>query len=169
MKDTEAPSKLFGCNRRLHETNANVLETSHAVTLAIAKEKKPHAIGETLIKPCAKKMVEIILGKEAKKKIAAISLSNNTVQRGIEDMSTVMKKQVVEEITSAPFGLFSIRLDESTDVGSCSQLMTFVRYIHFGKLKEEFLFCTALKSTTKSIRYNYSNVYFFLRIVTSPG
>ena len=28
--------------------------------------------------------------------------------------------------------------------------MAFVRYIHSGKLKEEFLFCTVLKSTTKA-------------------
>ena len=28
--------------------------------------------------------------------------------------------------------------------------MAFVRYIHSAKLKEEFLFCTALKSTTKA-------------------
>ena len=121
---------------RLHETNAKILEASSVVSLAIAKEKKPHIIGETLIKPCAKKMVEIVLGKEAEKKIAAISLSNNTVQRRIADMSIDIKEQVVEKICSAPFGLFSIQLDESTDVESCSQLMAFVRYIHSGKLKE---------------------------------
>ena len=92
-------------------------------------------------------MIEIVLGKEAEKKIAAISLSKNTVQKRIADMSKDIKEQVVEEILSAPFGLFSIQLDESTD---CSQLMAFVRYIHSGKLKEEFLFCTALKSTIKA-------------------
>ena len=64
-------------------------------------------------------------------------------------MSIDIKEQVVEEICSASCGLFSIQLDESTDVESCSQLMAFVRYIHSGKLKEELLFCTALKSTTK--------------------
>ena len=135
---------------RLHETNAKILEASYAVSLAIAKEKKPHIIGETLIKPCAKKMVEIVLGKEAEKKIAAISLSNNTVQKRIADKRKDIKEQVVEEILSAPFGLFSIQLDKSTDIESCSQLMAFVRYIHSGKLKEEFLFRTALKSTTKA-------------------
>ena len=93
---------------RSHETNAKILEASYAVSLAIAKEKKPHTIGEMLIKPCAKKMVEIVLKKEAKKKIAAISLLNNTVQRKIADMNTDIQKQVVEEIHSAPFGLFLI-------------------------------------------------------------
>ena len=55
---------------RLHDTNANMLEAFYVVSLAIAKENKPHTVGETLIKPCAKKMVEIVLGKEAGKKIA---------------------------------------------------------------------------------------------------
>ena len=66
-------------------------------------------------------------------------------------MSIDIKKQVLEEIHSAPFGLFSIQLDKSTDVESCSQLMAFVRYIHSGKLKEKFLFCKALKSTIKTL------------------
>ena len=105
---------------RLYETNAKILEASFAVSLSIAKAKKPHTIGETLIKPCAKQKVEIVLGKEAEKKIAAVSLSNNTVQRRIKEMSTDIKEQVVEEIRSASFGLFSIQLDESTHVESCS-------------------------------------------------
>ena len=71
-----------------------------------------------------------------------MSLSNNTVQRRIADMSTNIKEQVVKEIRSAPFGLFSIQLDESTDVESFFQLKAFIKYIHCGKVKEEFLFCT---------------------------
>ena len=102
-----------------------------------------------MIKPRAKKCLTSYLERR-RKKIAAISLSNNTVQRRIAHMSTDIKEQVGEVIRSAPLGLFSIQLDESTDVESCSQLMPFVRYINFGKLKEEFLFCTALKNTTKA-------------------
>ena len=60
-------------------------------------------------------MVQIVLGKEAEKKIAAISLANNTVQRRIADMSTDIKEQVVEEIRLALFGLISIQLDELTN------------------------------------------------------
>ena len=53
---------------RLHETNANTLEASYAVSLAITKEKKSHIIEETLIKTYEKKMFEIVIGKEAEKK-----------------------------------------------------------------------------------------------------
>ena len=79
------------------------------------------------------KMVEIVLGKEAEKKIAATSLSNNIFQRRITDINIDIMVQVVEEIGLAPFGLFSIGLDKFE---SCSLLMAFVRYIYSGKLKE---------------------------------
>lgn len=65
-------------------------------------------------------------------------------------MSKDIKIQVIEEIKSATFGLFSIQLDESTDVASCSQLLVFARYVHSGSFKEEFLFCSPLETTTKA-------------------
>ena len=64
-----------------------------------------------------------MLGNEEKKKIAAVLLSNSAIHRRIEDMIADIKDQVVQVIMSAAFGLFSIQLDESTDVASCSQLM----------------------------------------------
>ena len=65
-------------------------------------------------------------------------------------MATDIKDQVVQEIKSSAFGLFSIQLDESTDVASCSQLMVFARYVNSGSFKEEFLFCSPLELTTKA-------------------
>ena len=63
-------------------------------------------------------------------------------------MSMDMKEQVSTEIKASP--LFSFQLDESTDVSSCSQLLVFVRYINSGDIKDEFLFCNALETTTKA-------------------
>ena len=45
------------------------LRSSYEVAYRIAKREKPHAIAENLIKPCAEKMVEIMIGSGAKKKI----------------------------------------------------------------------------------------------------
>ncbi|XP_064485888.1 SCAN domain-containing protein 3-like [Ornithodoros turicata] len=128
----------------------NVMEGSYFIALEIAKQKKPHTIGETLIKPCAFKMVEILLGKEQERKLAAVPLSNSTVQRRISDMADDIRDQVVQQIKSAAFGLFSIQLDESTDVASGFQLLVLARYVHAGSFKEEFLFCSTLESTTRA-------------------
>ncbi|KAG8236890.1 hypothetical protein J437_LFUL018926 [Ladona fulva] len=76
-----------------------------------------------------------------------ISLSNNTIQRRISNMSMDVKEQIISEIKASP--VFSFQLDESTDVSSCSQLLVFMRYIHLEDIKEEFQFCRELKTTTK--------------------
>ena len=52
------------------------------VALEIARQKKPHAIGEILIKPCSLKIVK--LGNEEKKKIAAVSFSNTQFRKGLK-------------------------------------------------------------------------------------
>ena len=66
--------------------NNQLLEASYLMAFEIAKQKKPCIIGKTLIKPCILKTAGIVLGKEVEKKLAAISLSNNTIQRQIKDL-----------------------------------------------------------------------------------
>ena len=56
-----------------------IVEASYVVALEIAKQKKPHTIEITLIMPCVPKMADIMLGKDAKKKLASVSLSNSTI------------------------------------------------------------------------------------------
>ena len=92
------------------------------------------------------KAIHLVLGEASAKKMQQISLSNNTIQRRISNMSMDVKEQVLTEIKASPF--FSFQLDESTDVSSCSQLLVFVRYINSGDIKDEFLFCNALETTT---------------------
>ena len=94
------------------------LEASFYVALEIAKQKKPHTIGETLIKPCTIKMAQLMLGEASAKKLQQVPLSNDTVKRRIARMSSNIKEQVVEEIKASP--MFSFQLDESVDVASCS-------------------------------------------------
>ena len=138
-------------NGTYHETNKNAIEASYYVALEIARQKNPHTIVKNLIKPCSLKIVELMLGNVEKKKIAAVSLSNSTIQKRIEDMAADLRDQVVQEIKSVAFGLFSIQLDESIDVASCSQLMVFVKYVHLNSFKEELFFCSHLEKTTKAI------------------
>ncbi|XP_042210893.1 SCAN domain-containing protein 3-like [Homarus americanus] len=42
-------------------------------------------------------------------------------------------------------------LDESTDVSSCAQLLVFVRYVFLRDIKDEYLFCAQLETTTTTL------------------
>lgn len=125
------------------------LEASFKVAYLIAKNKKPHTIGETLVKPCALEMVKLMCGHQQMKQVKQVPLSNDTIHSRIGDMAADILEQVVSEMRSSPFPV-SMQLDESTDVAQCSQLLVFVRYVHSGLLKEEFLFCKPLLATTKA-------------------
>ena len=121
------------------------VQASFDVALQISKHKKPHTIGETLIKPCALNIVKLILGETSAKKIQRVSLSNNTIRRRISLMSTDLKQQVMHKLKAS--SMFSMQLDKSVDVASCSLLLIFIRYVHTEDVKEEFLYCNVLKTT----------------------
>ena len=132
-------------------TDKKLTEASFEVSLLIAKQKKAHSIGETLVKASALAMVRNVLGEESERKIKAIPLSDNTVQRKIDLMANDIKEQVATEVNDKSlFGLFALQLDESTDVSSAAQLMSFVRYVTKKNVKEELLFCSELETTTKA-------------------
>ena len=88
-----------------------------------------------------------------------MSLSNDTIKRHISLMATDDKQQVLAEIKSSP--MFSIQVDESADVASCSQLLVFVCYIRMEDVKEEFLYCKALETsaTAQDVMDSISNFF----------
>ena len=105
----------------MYRQNKSAVHASYLVSYQVAKAKKPHTIAEDLILPSCKDIVRTMLGEESVKKLNPISLSNNTVQRRISEISADIKEQVILEI-KAPLNLFSIQLDESTDVSSFCQV-----------------------------------------------
>lgn len=131
------------------KTNKNIVQASYAIGLQVAKTKKAHTIGESLIKPCILESVRLVLGEEAFQKMKQISLSNDTIKSRIDEMSENIKDKVVLHIISSPF--FALQLDESTDVANLSQLLVFSRHIRDGKIEEQFLFCRPLETTSKAI------------------
>ena len=163
-RDNLKQAKLDGSGGPLvnfTQQRQGALMASYKVALRIAQQKKPHTIAENLLLPSAKDMVECIIGTDAAKKLSQIPLSNNSVQRRILEMSADIEQQVVSEIKCAKLGVFSIQLDESTDVSDLSQLLVYVKYIHGDKFKEEFLFCKPLLATTKGIDvFRIVNEYF---------
>ena len=56
-----------------------ILEASYEVSYTIGKTRASCNTGETSIKPAKLKITEIILGKEAMKKIKQVSMSNDVV------------------------------------------------------------------------------------------
>ncbi|XP_076059497.1 protein FAM200C-like [Oratosquilla oratoria] len=126
-----------------------VLTASYEVAYLITKQDKPHTIGETLVKPAALKVANIMLGKVVENKLSQIPLSNDTISSRIDDMSNDILAQVIADPISSP-AKFSLQLNETTNVSSLSQLAVFVRYVKDDIIKEEFLFCKPLTTTTKA-------------------
>ena len=104
-------------------------------------------------------MSYVMLGKDAERKPASVSLSYSTIERRIKDLSDDIKCQVVEEIETAPFGLFAIQIDKSTNISLCAQLMVFAKYVYNDTLKKEFLF--TFGNNYKSSRYSGEGFNFF--------
>ncbi|XP_039213888.1 zinc finger BED domain-containing protein 5-like [Crotalus tigris] len=95
---------------KYHKQNIAAIEASYVVTLRIARAMKPHTIAEELLLPAAKDIVRLMIGDEFVMKLSAVSLSNDTVHRRIDDMSADILDQVIQEIKSAPLPIFSIQL-----------------------------------------------------------
>ena len=131
------------------KTQKPCLEASYKVAYRTATEKKPHTIGKTLVKSCALEMTELFCVIERRKKLEAVPLSNGTINCRIKDISNNILEQVMEELKASPFP-FSMQLDESIDVSQCAHFLAYVRYMHAGANKEEFLFCESLSESTKA-------------------
>lgn len=127
-------------------TNNNALQASFRVSYLIAKQAKPHTIGENLILPAAKEIVKCMFGEKMARELDVIPMSNNTVSRRIADMSENLKTHQIKRILESDY--FAIQLDESTDITNLAQLLTYVRYVHSKKFYEEFLFCRTLSIRT---------------------
>jgi hypothetical protein len=61
-------------------------------------------------------------------------------------MSKDILDQVVAEMKANPY--LALQLDESTDAASCEQLLVYAVYIKGDSVREEFIFCKLLTTTT---------------------
>lgn len=125
------------------------MEASYKIVMLIAKDKKPHTIEESLVKPCLFLACRIILNDESCAKVAKISLSNNTVKRRMDETAQDLKNQIIKKLNKSPF--FSLQCDETTDISQNSQLLFYCKFIDDKKFKEEILFSQTLKTTTKVV------------------
>ena len=97
---------------------------SFFVSWKIAREKAPYTAGENLIKPPSVKMARILCGDVVANKLAVVPLSNNTIKRGIQELSEDVLQQTIASVKRS--AKFNLQLHETTDIGSDAQLMVFV-------------------------------------------
>ncbi|XP_049790096.1 protein FAM200B-like [Schistocerca nitens] len=149
-KEADRPSDFF--ERKLKTLNQQqttkiqissvdekALLASYRVTFRVAKAGKPHTDAENLIFPAALDMVEIMLGKQEANKLKSISLSDNTTERRINDMTGDIREQLAENLKKSPH--FALQFDESTDVSECTQSIEFVRFEADEAIMGDILFC----------------------------
>ena len=121
----DKPIEFFEQKLNSHKSQKDIMTTftgankptvysSYVASSHIAKQKKLHTIGQNVIMPVAKEIVEIMIGEKERKLLDPIPLSASTVKRRISDMSNDVLKQTVSQVNASPF--YAIQLDESTDI-----------------------------------------------------
>jgi hypothetical protein len=90
-------------------TSTKALLASFEFLYLIAKNKKPHTFGETLLLPAAMKMCKIMHGEKYGEALKTIPLSDNTVMRHTESMSEDIKEHLLTRIKCSPKFAFSNR------------------------------------------------------------
>jgi hypothetical protein len=125
---------------------------SYKVAEIVAKKMQPHTVAEDVILPACKEIVKSMLGDGAGKEIFLVPLSNDTISRRTDDMSSDIQSYVFEKLSGCR--VFSLQLDESTDIGQKCQLLSYIRFVDQDSIIEQFFSCIKLPSTS-----NGSDVY----------
>ena len=141
------------------KTNSAAVHASFAIALHVAKARKAHTIGKTLLKPCILESMKLMLGEKASQTMKQISLSNDTIKSRIHEMSENIKSKVISKINSSP--VFALQLDETTNVSNLSQLLVYIRYVADERINEEFLFCQPLEAISKAANIFQMLIDFF--------
>lgn len=131
---------------RAGNENRQATVASFECALLIAQSKKPHTIGETLLKPTSVKMTEILCSTHVASKLKTVPLSNNTVKDRIVRMANDVENTLVEKLK---MHLFSIQLDETTTVADEAVLIAYVQYIEDAEIKQDILLSTNLSKMTR--------------------
>lgn len=91
--------------------------------------------------------LDVIKEKQASNKKSQVSLLSNRTQNDlIKALAIYVKRAIQKEVREA--SIFSIMLDETTDVSHIEQVSFVVRYVHDMTIKERFLQLSDVQSTT---------------------
>ena len=77
----------------------------------IARTGTPHTIGDKLILPCIKEVLETVICQSSTPVLSTVPLSNDTIQRRIDEMGDDVDSQLVHILSKTDHAL---QIDEST-------------------------------------------------------
>ncbi|XP_056631521.1 SCAN domain-containing protein 3-like [Diorhabda sublineata] len=115
----------------LSKSNDDGLQPSYNISLLLAKSVKSQTIGEHLISPAVEEDLKTALNKSSFDIFKRISLSNNTVQRPIDEMSFLCDYLQTTH--------FSTQMDKLTSPGNEALLLAYVRFVMGEKINEQIL------------------------------
>ncbi|CAH2003383.1 unnamed protein product [Acanthoscelides obtectus] len=137
------------------QRNDDGFRVSYNISLLIAKSGKPHTIGEKLILPAVEEVLKTVLHKPASDIIKRIPLSNNTVKRRIDEMSSDIESFLCNYLQTTHF---SIQLEESTLPDNAALLLAYVLFILNQEIYEELLFARTLITDTKDFESRFEDI-----------
>ena len=131
---------------KLSKHDNDGLRASYNISILNAKSGKPHTIGEELILPAISEVLSTVMHKTPSDIIKKISLSNNTVQRRIDEMAVDVESSLTDFLKTSEF---SLQLDESTLPNNDALLLAYVRFVKCEKVCQELLFARSLETDTR--------------------
>jgi hypothetical protein len=111
--------------------------------------------GENMILPSIKDAVSCMFEKDYVNKINSIPLSNDTVSCRINNISNDIEETLLKGINDSQ--LFSIKVDESTDVAQLAVLLVIARYLKENESVKELLLCHPLTERTTGSEIFHAN------------
>ena len=72
--------------------------SNHVAKSTARNRKKPHTIGEKLLKPACLEIVRLMLGKKEVKEIKKVSLSAESIKRRIDDMFSDILETLITKL-----------------------------------------------------------------------
>ena len=79
--------KILSCDALRKFSFDQAVEASFEIAYLISLAKKPHYVGQALIKTCMPKAASLVLGKANRKELAKISLTASTVKTSIDEIA----------------------------------------------------------------------------------
>ncbi|KAB0342785.1 hypothetical protein FD754_019711 [Muntiacus muntjak] len=124
------------------------LLSSYLVAYRVAKEKMAYTAAEKIILPACLDMVRTIFDDKSADKLKTIP-NDSTIALRICTVAEHLEATVTTRLQS---GIdFAVQLGESTDIGSCTALLVYVRYTWQGDFVEDFLCCLNLTSCLREL------------------